>query len=127
MKKLLTIVAGVVVLGAGVFTEPAKAESYKVTFNNHGTVVRWDGGETLSLGKSCDAIFSFNGRLEYGTWNCQQRSPMAFIAGRTISLHPLWGAPIDSRSALSSYQGAGAATAINGHSNTVINQFIQAN
>ena len=82
-------------LGTLVTATPAKADGYKVTTNAHGALVKYAGGEVLALGRSCDATFDFNGTRLYGTWNCNPGNPVARVGGRTITLAPIWGMPVD--------------------------------
>ena len=87
----LTSVAGVAL--------PGQAESeYRVTFNQHGTLVQFAAGPTLSLGRSCDATIQFPGQpVQYGTWNCDVSRPVANVGGYTMNIRPIWGAPVSGR------------------------------
>jgi hypothetical protein len=79
------------------FATPALADGYRVTFNQHGTIVDYGNGQILSLGRSCDATFTWGGGTNYGTWNCDPSRPVAQVGPSTIQLRPIWGAPVSGR------------------------------
>ena len=134
MKKLLAI-AAVAALGLGAAT-PALAgntcafngrqESCSVSRNGAGYSVRWNSdGKVVHYNVSGNSvtIVEDNGRRSGGRASFNGGYLVVYSTNGNTTSIPVGG---HSAPASCSYQGAGAATAINGHGNTVINQFIQA-